>query len=132
MAIPAEVLTQPVTLSDAAIAQLKPLIADALAKPDNTAASLALRVYVAGASCSGTRYGLALDDKFGADDTAFEQGGVKLVIDGDSLPMLTGSVVDFVEGPNGKGFTVNNPNAQSGCGSCGHGCGSSDDESCCE
>ena len=130
MATPAQTATHPITLSDAAVAQLKPLIAEALAKPDGNAEKLALRVYIAGASCSGLRYGLALDGTVNPDDTAFEQDGVPMIVDAESLPHLQGSIVDFVDGPQGKGFAVNNPNAQSGCGSCGSSCGSAcgDDE----
>ena len=124
MATPAQTITQPVSLTEAAIAQLKPLIAEALKKEDNTAESLALRLYVAGASCSGPRYGLALDGTSNADDTSFEQDGIKMGVDGDSLPFLLGATVDFVDGPQGKGFAISNPNAQSGCSGChGGSCG---------
>jgi iron-sulfur cluster insertion protein len=129
MVAPAKTVTHPISLTEAAIAQLKPLIAEALAKPDNTAETLALRVYIAGASCSGFRYGMALDGTVNADDTAFEQDGVKMIVDAESLQYLQGATVDFVDGPQGKGFAVNNPNAQSGCSSCGGSCGGGDDES---
>jgi iron-sulfur cluster assembly protein len=44
---------------------------------------------------------------------------VKLVVDPMSLPLVKGGEIDFIENMMGGGFTVNNPNATSGCG-CGH------------
>jgi iron-sulfur cluster assembly protein len=47
-------------------------------------------------------------------------GGVKLLIDPFSAPMLDGVTVDFVDSLNGSGFKFENPNATSSCA-----CGSS-------
>jgi iron-sulfur cluster assembly protein len=41
-------------------------------------------------------------------------------IDNNSVPLIQGSEIDYVDTLMGAGFTVNNPNAVSGCG-----CGSS-------
>ena len=46
--------------------------------------------------------------------------GVTVYVDGQSIELLTGSQIDYVDTLMGAGFTVNNPNAVSGCG-----CGSS-------
>jgi iron-sulfur cluster insertion protein len=123
MATPASEVMTPITLSAAAVAQIKPLIEQELTKEDNKAESLALRVYIAGASCSGFRYGMALDGTTNSDDQVFEQDGVRIVVDEESLNHIVGSTIDFVDGPMGKGFAVNNPNVQAGCSSCGHSCG---------
>ena len=44
--------------------------------------------------------------------------GVKLVVDRKSLPVLDGTVVDFVDSLMGSGFKFNNPNVRHSC-ACG-------------
>ena len=79
----------------------------------------ALRVAVKGGGCSGFQYALALD-KPKDDDHVFEHNGVAVVVDKVSMQFVFGSEVDYVDGLQGAGFAVNNPNVQGGCG-----CGSS-------
>jgi iron-sulfur cluster assembly protein len=43
---------------------------------------------------------------------------VRVLIDSQSLPFVDGSEVDFVDGLQGAGFAVNNPNVVAACG-CG-------------
>lgn len=81
---------------------------------------LMLRLSVSGGGCSGFSYGFTLDDQLTADDRAFEQHGVTLVVDETSLDLLSGAIIDFVEDLIGSAFVVRNPNASSTCG-----CGSS-------
>ena len=52
------------------------------------------------------------------DDIKSEQGGVTVVIDPASAPHLGGASLDFKDGLQGAGFSINNPNAQRSCG-CG-------------
>lgn len=80
---------------------------------------LALRVYVQGGGCSGLSYGMGLDE-VREDDQVFESNGVKVVIDPESAPYLTGSLIDYKEAFRGGGFAITNPNAVRTCG-----CGSS-------
>jgi iron-sulfur cluster assembly protein len=82
----------------------------------------ALRVWVRGMSCSGPAYGMALDDSTRPDDAIAEQFGVKIVVDPQSAPYMEGAEIDYVDSLMGKGFTINNPNAQSSGGGCGGGC----------
>lgn len=79
----------------------------------------ALRVYVQGSGCCGVQYGMALDNKTYEQDVFFEFDGVKLVVDPVSLDYMRGTVIDFVDGPQGKGFAINNPNEVGGSCSCG-------------
>jgi len=79
----------------------------------------ALRIAVRGGGCSGFQYALALD-KPKSDDHVFEHNGVSVVVDKVSMQFVFGSEVDYVEGLQGAGFTVNNPNVVAACG-----CGSS-------
>jgi len=81
-------------------------------------ADLALRLFVTSGGCSGFSYGMTLDDEVNADDDVSEDGGVKILVDSDSLPYVNGSEVHYVESMMGAGFVVNNPNATGGCG-CG-------------
>jgi iron-sulfur cluster assembly protein len=46
--------------------------------------------------------------------------GIKVYVDSQSTKLLQGAEIDYVDTLMGAGFTVNNPNAVSGCG-----CGSS-------
>lgn len=78
-----------------------------------------LRVAVRGGGCSGFQYALALD-KAKEDDHVFEHNGVQVVVDKVSMQFVFGSEVDFVDGLQGAGFAVNNPNVVAACG-----CGSS-------
>jgi iron-sulfur cluster assembly protein len=79
----------------------------------------ALRVAVRGGGCSGFQYALAFDRKK-ADDHVFDDRGVAVIVDKTSMQFVFGSEVDYVEGLQGAGFCVNNPNVVAACG-----CGSS-------
>ena len=78
-----------------------------------------LRVGVRGGGCSGFQYALAFDTERDGD-TVFEDRGLKLLVDGESLPYIRGAVIDYVENLQGAGFKVENPNVVAACG-----CGSS-------
>ena len=86
----------------------------------------ALRVFVQGGGCSGIQHGIAIENRFLDTDLIIETNGIKVVIDNVSIDYLRGASIDYVDGPQGKGFLVNNPNAMAS--SCG--CGSSDSSSC--
>jgi iron-sulfur cluster assembly accessory protein len=80
--------------------------------------SLGLRIFVAGGGCSGLQYGMTLDEQQDTD-TVIAQEGFNVLVDEMSVGYIDGSQVDYVDSLMGAGFTVNNPNAVSGCG-CGH------------
>jgi len=86
---------------------------------ENIEASYGLRLRVVGGGCSGFAYDLYFDQVTEMDRT-FDSHGVKLVVDQMSLQYLAGTTVDYVEGLQGAGFQVNNPNVVAACG-----CGSS-------
>ena len=77
-----------------------------------------LRIGVKGGGCSGLTYQLGFDGESNESDTVIEKDGIKLFVDGKSLFYLSGTVLDFSDGLNGKGFVFNNPNAKKTCG-CG-------------
>lgn len=103
-----------VTLSDAAVAKLTELTKDE-SNPD-----VGLRVYVYSGGCSGYRYGMMLEDQPADEDIRVDSKGITVYVDPQSTQLLQGSEIDYVDTLMGAGFTVNNPNAVSGCG-----CGSS-------
>lgn len=79
-----------------------------------------LRISISGGGCSGFQYGMRLEEAKAEDDVEVALGGVMLLIDPFSAPLLDGVTVDFVDSLNGSGFKFENPNATSNCG-----CGSS-------
>ena len=106
----------PVTLSERAASEVKRIMSE-----QSYSEATMLRVGVAGGGCSGFQYSLVFDDKL--DDSAdelYDQHGIKLVVDRKSDLYLDGTVLDFYEGLEKRGFVFNNPNATKSCG-----CGSS-------
>lgn len=79
---------------------------------------LALRVAVRPGGCSGFSYDLFFDSEFEEDDKVEEFHGVKVVIDQSSATLLEGATLDYKDGLQQTGFSINNPNAQRTCG-CG-------------
>src|SRR2546430_13065191 len=77
-----------------------------------------LRVYVKGGGCHGYQYGMAFESKMGDDDTVIEKGDVKVIMDSQSVPLLNGAEVDYVDSLQGSGFAIKNPQAKTTCG-CG-------------
>ena len=110
----AEVSTDFLPLTDAAVAK----VADLIAEENNP--NLKLRVFVTGGGCSGFQYGFTFDEDVNDDDTTVEKGGVQLLIDSMSYQYLVGAEIDYTEGLQGSQFVIRNPNATSTCG-----CGSS-------
>ena len=77
-----------------------------------------LRVSVMPGGCSGFKYSLNVEEAAADDDLIYEANGIKLFVDGFSLPYLNGVKIDYVSSMQGSGFTFGNPNATGGCG-CG-------------
>ncbi|HEX8754386.1 MAG TPA: iron-sulfur cluster insertion protein ErpA [Solirubrobacterales bacterium] len=103
-----------ITLSDKAVEKIGELLGSQADSGEQ-----ALRVAVRGGGCSGFQYALAFD-KPKEDDNVFQVGDVAVVVDKVSMQFVFGSEVDYVEGLQGAGFQVNNPNVVAACG-----CGSS-------
>ena len=77
-----------------------------------------LRVGVKGGGCSGLTYTLSIDTEARPEDKVIDENGVKLFVDKKSYVFLAGTVLEYSDGLNGKGFVFNNPNAKTTCG-CG-------------
>ena len=104
--------TAPITLTDVASAK----VAELLAQEGNV--DLALRVAVRPGGCSGFSYEMFFDSDVADDDVRSVFGGVSVVVDPSSAGLLQGSTLDFKDGLQGAGFSINNPNASRTCG-CG-------------
>jgi iron-sulfur cluster assembly protein len=77
-----------------------------------------VRVSVKDGGCSGYEYGLEITSKPQVDDLVIQEGRVVVYVDAKSVPLLTGMVIDFVDGVMESGFKFINPNATDTCG-CG-------------
>lgn len=101
-----------ITLTPVAIQRVKDLLAQR-GTPD-----LVLRIGVRGGGCSGNSYYMEFCDAPAEGDALLELGGVRVVVDGRSATVLSGTEVDYVSGLMGAGFKFNNPNVRHQC-ACG-------------
>jgi iron-sulfur cluster assembly protein/iron-sulfur cluster insertion protein len=103
-----------IVLTDTATTKVRELL-DAEEQPE-----LSLRVAVRPGGCSGYSYEMFFDSERAADDieAIYGDGAVRVVVDPASAQLLDGASLDYKDGLQGAGFTINNPNAQRTCG-CG-------------
>lgn len=110
----AEVKVNPgdiVTITSRAAQEIRKIKAD-----NNILEAHALRLGVKGGGCSGMSYVLAFDEVPNEQDTVYQIEGLTVYIDRKSQFYLSGTVLDFSGGLNGKGFVFSNPNATRTCG----------------
>ncbi len=81
-------------------------------------AGVGVRIGVKSTGCSGFSYQLEYVDEAAPRDVLFEQHGVKILIDRDSLAFIDGTELDYVQEGLNEGFRFNNPNERDRCG-CG-------------
>lgn len=101
-----------INISDGAAAKVKQLL------EEEGDAELALRVAVRPGGCSGFSYEMYFDSELAADDIKHDVAGVRVITDPGSMRMLAGATLEYKDGLQGAGFSINNPNAQRSCG-CG-------------
>ena len=77
-----------------------------------------LRISVTGGGCQGFQYNLDMENKLEESDVIIKKNNATVVIDKNSLNLIKGSEIDFVEDLIGSRFKINNPKATSSCG-CG-------------
>ncbi len=100
-----------VTLAPAAFERIRSYLA---AEPGKAG----LRFGVRRTGCSGWGYLIEMADAVDEGDRVFEQDGVRVLVDADSLPMVDGTEIDFLKQGLNEQFVFRNPNAQGECG-CG-------------
>ncbi len=79
---------------------------------------VAMRFGVKKSGCSGFGYVMEVAGEIGANDMVFEDQGIKLVVDRDSLAYMDGTRVDFGKKGLNESFRFDNPNVKNECG-CG-------------
>jgi iron-sulfur cluster assembly protein len=79
---------------------------------------LGLRLGVRKTGCSGFAYVVNYADEVTPGDLMFEDRGVKVYVDPNSLSLLDGTIVDFVKQGLNEAFRFRNPNVKGECG-CG-------------
>ncbi len=104
-----------VTLTEKAADEVKKIITD-----QNLPEGTVLRVGVQGGGCSGFSYSLNFDTDTSDRDRVVEVHGIKMAVEKKYDPYLDGTVLDFYDGLEKRGFVFNNPNVTKSCG-----CGSS-------
>lgn len=102
----------PVQLTQAAIDKLKSM----MVKEQKEGCGVRLGVIPGG--CAGLSYDLRFQKSPYDNDTVLEQGGLKIFINPESLALLKGIELDYVDTLKESGFKYRNPNAKSSCG-CG-------------
>ena len=77
-----------------------------------------LRVGVTETGCSGYSYVLDYADEVNSEDVVMKQNELSIVVARESLPLLEGTEVDFIQKDLNEQFVFTNPNATGECG-CG-------------
>jgi iron-sulfur cluster assembly accessory protein len=78
-----------------------------------------LRIRIVGGGCSGMSYELGWEEQETEGDSVIEAHGIKVFVDKNSAPYLSGTEIDYVDNNMmGAGFAIKNPNVKSSCG-CG-------------
>jgi iron-sulfur cluster assembly protein len=108
-----QISTKEISITESALQQIRKIKEESHIPQD-----YCLRVSVKGGGCSGFTYNLGFDGETSDSDTIIQYDDLKIAVDGKSLFYLTGTILDYSDGLNGKGFTFSNPNASKTCG-CG-------------
>ena len=109
---PARPAFKPVTLTDAAAARIRELIARA-DKP-----IVGLRIGIKTKGCSGLSYDIEYAEEKGKFDELVEDKGVTVLIEPKAQMYIFGTEIDWVEDKLQSGFVFRNPNEKGRCG-CG-------------
>jgi iron-sulfur cluster assembly protein len=107
----------PITVTPRATQEVLRIMEDQQLDPKETY----LRVSVAAGGCSGFSYKLDFLKKEEVEDIdeEFKFGDLTAVVDAKSDIYLDGTVVDFHEDLDRRGFKFENPQATGGCCGCG-------------
>lgn len=103
--------TPNITLTDAAAERVLGFLAQ-------DKSGFGLRFGVKKTGCNGYAYVVNLTDQAVSNDTVFEDRGIKIVVDEESLPFLQGTQIDFVKQGLNESFQFKNPKVKGECG-CG-------------
>ena len=85
---------------------------------DKRGQGVGLRLGIRKTGCSGFAYVVSYADEVGAGDVVFEDRGVKVIVDAESLRFVDGTEIDFARHGLNEAFKFRNPNVRGECG-CG-------------
>jgi len=85
---------------------------------DKRGHGVGLRLGVRKTGCSGFAYVVSYADEVGVGDVVFEERGVKVIVDAESLRFVDGTEIDFARHGLNEAFKFRNPNVRGECG-CG-------------
>lgn len=100
-----------VTLAPAALQRIQGYLAE-------TPGAIGLRFGVKRTGCSGWGYVVDMARDAREGDAVFEQDGVSIRVDADSLALVDGTEIDFLKQGLNEQFVFRNPNVAGECG-CG-------------
>ena len=100
-----------VTLTPAAVERVRQFLAE-------TPGGIGLRFGVRKSGCSGWAYVVDIATAAQDGDTVFEQDGVAVWVDAQSLAQVEGTEIDFVKTGLNQQFVFRNPRMSAECG-CG-------------
>jgi iron-sulfur cluster assembly protein len=100
-----------VTLTPAAVERVRQYLSQ-------VTGATGLRFGVRKSGCSGWAYVVDVATDAPANDTVFEQDGVAVRVDADSLAQVDGTEIDWVRQGLNQVFVFRNPQVQAECG-CG-------------
>lgn len=106
-------------MSDTMLIDLTPVAAEKVIELSEGAAERAyLHVFPAGQGCCRTMYGLAFMAEAGTDFEVFEAHGVKMAVANETREAVEGVAIDYVQTPQGEGFTALKANPSGAGGGC--------------
>lgn len=100
-----------ITLTPSAVERVRQFMAE-------TPGGIGLRFGVRKAGCSGWAYVVDIATSVLDGDAVFEQDGVAVRVDADSLAQVDGTVIDFAKTGLNQQFVFRNPRVAAECG-CG-------------
>ncbi len=101
----------PVSITPAAAERVRSFIVD-------RGRGVGLRLGIKKTGCSGFAYVVSYAEEVAPGDAVFEDEGVKVIVDAESLRYLDGTEIDFVKQGLNEAFKFRNPNVRGECG-CG-------------
>ena len=82
-----------------------------------------IRVFSQAGGCSGMSFGMTFSERVEDNDLVLDNEDVKLIVGADTIDLLRGAEIDYVDSGNGQpSFLFNNvpePVSAGGCGTCG-------------
>ncbi|MBI5391976.1 iron-sulfur cluster assembly accessory protein [Candidatus Woesearchaeota archaeon] len=78
-----------------------------------------LKLKVVKGGCAGYSYELTFVKEAAPTDVKYEEHGLQVFVDKESLPLVQGAEIDYVAGLMNPGFKIRNPNQHHSCG-CGN------------